>query len=589
MLPPQVLFYAMVACWSPGSGAADDDDTAANHAPSAPGVAIEPQDPVDGDDLVCQVTTPAADPDGDPVSYRYSWTVDGADAGIDISRVTREVTREGDTWTCGVIPTDGLSDGLRGTASVVIAGDPPPNQAPTAPTVEILPASPRDADALVCRVVSPATDPEGDEVTYLYAWTVDGADAGVTDADVPADRTATDETWTCSVRASDGVDVGLEGTASVTIASDFRYSFVDGGWFRGVSCVTQPQFVDLTGDGRLDLLCTDVVDRMAAMEREGTADSPSFTGFWYVEHPGCCGDALATLTAGELQAGALPSVLVAYGDGDERGYSGNVKVYPNRDGVIAEEPSWSLLSLGLASWSQAARTDDVDGDGSPELLITSLRPYTGFRSDGLRIVDIDPSGAPTTVLWSDDTPAVVAATADIDGDGRAELLACGTDHVGGGYSYVDNADAWAARLYAHAPTYTLTWSAPTTEADGADEACAFADFDGDGDLDVVVLSDTDSGQGLRAFENVDGQISATPVAQVAMTGRSLDVADWDGDGRDELLVGTSATTTVVDLDRDTIEASVTACGWGRWFDWNEDGAPDMACMATNGVYAYRAE
>ena len=583
MLLPLHVLLSTLAC---SGDTIADDAPAGNEAPSAPGVAIAPAEPTDGDELVCSVIAEATDPDGDALSYRYAWAIDGADAGVDLSRVTPDATQPGDTWTCMVTAWDGLAAGPAATASVTIAADAAPNEAPTEPGVAIVPATPRDADALECVVATPATDPDGDALTYAYAWTVDGADAGVSTAAVAAEATEVGEVWTCTVHASDGRDVGPSATASATIAPDFGYSFVDWGFFRGVSCVTHPQFADLTGDGRLDLLCTDVADRMVAMERGGAADSPTYTSFWYLEHPGCCGDDGTTLTAGALQAGALPSVLVAYGDGDDYGYSGNVHLIPNDAGTLALRPSWTLLGEGLSSWSQSARTADIDGNGDPELLITSLRPYAGFATDGLRIFDLDASGMPSTLLWTDDAPAVVAATADLDGDGDAELLACGMDPLGGG---VDNADAWAARLYTGSPSYRLAWTAPTTTADGADAACGFADFDGDGDQDVIVLSETDASQGLRAFENVDGAISLLPAAQVITSGRSLHAADWDGDGRDELLVGTASTTTVVDLDVEAIEASVTACGWGQWLDWNEDGAADMVCLATNGVYAYRAQ
>lgn len=486
-------------------------------------------------------------------------------------------------------PSDGEATGASASASVTVEADPEPNTAPTAPVVAVTPPTPRDADALGCEITSPATDADGDALTYVYAWTVDGADAGVAGPTVDAAATAVGEVWTCSVRASDGVDLGPEGSAAVTIASNFGYTFVDWGFFRGVSCVTRPHFTDLTGDGRLDLLCTDAVDRMVAMERGGTADSPTYTGFWYLEHPGCCGDEGGTVAPGVLVAGDLPSVLVAYGDGDDRGYSGNVHLYPNDGGALEASPSWTLLGTGRVSWSQAARTADIDGNGDYELVVTSLRPYAGFGSDGLQVFDLGRDGVPSTLLWTDDAPAVTAATADLDGDGRAELLACGTDRLGGGYDYVDNADAWAARLYSNAPSYRLAWSAPTTAADGADEACTFADFDGDGDLDVIVLSDTDAAQGLRAFENVRGNVSDEPVARVTTTGRSLSAGDWDGDGRDELLVGTSASSEVYDLALETLEESVLSCAWGQWLDWDEDGALDMVCQATNGVYAYHAE
>ena len=97
-----------------GSGSGDDgEDTAAppvDQPPSAPVVAIEPSRPRDGEALSCVVTTPSEDPDGDPVTYRYEWTVDGAARGSEAT-LGAEHTAEGETVTCTVTPEAGGLDG----------------------------------------------------------------------------------------------------------------------------------------------------------------------------------------------------------------------------------------------------------------------------------------------------------------------------------------------------------------------------------------------------------------------------------------------------------------------------------------------
>jgi formylglycine-generating enzyme required for sulfatase activity len=95
-----------------------------------------------------------------------------------------------------------------------------PNTAPTAPTVHITPTAPTDLDALTCVIDTDSVDPEGDALTYSYAWS---SDAGGTSAGepLPADLTTTGETWTCSVTASDGSLSSPAGTASVVISASF--------------------------------------------------------------------------------------------------------------------------------------------------------------------------------------------------------------------------------------------------------------------------------------------------------------------------------------------------------------------------------
>lgn len=95
----------------------------------------------------------------------------------------------------------------------------PDNTAPTAPEVSIDPATPGDGDPLTVTVLVPSEDPDGNTVTYRYAWTQNGVDAGSTTS-ISADLTASGDTWSVSVYPSDGIIEGEPGLASVTIAAN---------------------------------------------------------------------------------------------------------------------------------------------------------------------------------------------------------------------------------------------------------------------------------------------------------------------------------------------------------------------------------
>ncbi len=201
----------------------DDDGCAAspdcgteNAAPSGAAIAIEPAAPTDEDDLACVIVTASTDPNGDAVSYRYAWSIDGADAGVATETVSAALTSGGKTWTCTVTPTDGTLDGVPATASATIAVG---NQAPSAPTVSITPAEPTDDDVLTCVIETESVDPDGDAVTYSYAWSVDGVDAGLSSASVNGTLTTEGQTWTCSVTASDGELSSSTTSVGVEIAS----------------------------------------------------------------------------------------------------------------------------------------------------------------------------------------------------------------------------------------------------------------------------------------------------------------------------------------------------------------------------------
>jgi len=87
---------------------------------------------------------------------------------------------------------------------------------PTAPGVSISPAKPGPDDNLVCSVSQPSVDPEGKPIQYDYKWSSNtGKNAAGTTLN--KSQTEANDVWTCTVTASDGVNVGPPGTASVTI------------------------------------------------------------------------------------------------------------------------------------------------------------------------------------------------------------------------------------------------------------------------------------------------------------------------------------------------------------------------------------
>ena len=91
------------------------------------------------------------------------------------------------------------------------------NRAPGAPTVAIEPSVPRAGEAMTCVVSVPSDDPDGDEVTYTYVWTADGATTAFVDAAIPGGTTEVGETWTCEAIPTDGELTGDSGVSSVEI------------------------------------------------------------------------------------------------------------------------------------------------------------------------------------------------------------------------------------------------------------------------------------------------------------------------------------------------------------------------------------
>ncbi len=105
---------------NPPGPAGTDRVIIANAPPILTQIEISPANPSDTDDLVCVITTPAFDPDGDPVSLRYEWFVNGSLSGETDDVIDASETSLNDTWECVVTPSDGISDGTSASAMVQI-------------------------------------------------------------------------------------------------------------------------------------------------------------------------------------------------------------------------------------------------------------------------------------------------------------------------------------------------------------------------------------------------------------------------------------------------------------------------------------
>lgn len=223
-----LLLLGLVAC-SPkddsdtvGVGDTDsstlaDDTAGANLPPSAAQVAISPARALDGDDLLVTVLTPAVDPEGSSVVYRYSWQVEGVDRPeLTDPTVGADETVEGETWQVSVYASDGLGEGPPGTASVTVG-----NQPPQAPVIHLEPAEPTPDDSIRLVVDTPASDPEGDPVTTTIRWYENGLYGASRDGltEITAVYVDGGDTFRVVVEVTDGLSTPVTVEASVTVAN----------------------------------------------------------------------------------------------------------------------------------------------------------------------------------------------------------------------------------------------------------------------------------------------------------------------------------------------------------------------------------
>jgi len=203
----------------------------ANTPPDAPMVSASPASPQSSDDLVCSIATESTDPDVtdgvDSLSYDFQWLNDSgpssfvllAGTASSTLSVPNAETSQGDTWTCEVTPYDSEGAGTPDSSLLVI------NTPPTTPTISVsIGTAPADAD-LLCAIATAATDPDGDPLSYDFEWLdpngnvayslAGGAESAT--LSVPAAATSEDDTWTCSVSASDGLAAGPAAQETIVV------------------------------------------------------------------------------------------------------------------------------------------------------------------------------------------------------------------------------------------------------------------------------------------------------------------------------------------------------------------------------------
>lgn len=201
--------------------------------------------------------------------------------------------------------------------------------------------------------------------------------------------------------------------------------------------------------------------------------------------------------------------------------------------------AWVWVSLHLLATALNAATWQSFTGGRSQLLQVPSQGKTGFsllpaQATGIAFTNVMPEERHLTNQILLNGSGVAAG--DIDGDGRCDLYFCsltGPNHLFRNRGQLQFEDVPQANGAA---------------CDGLNSSgAAFADLDGDGDLDLLVNT---LGRGTRVFLN-DGKGHFTPAPgneslNAGRGGTSLALADVDGDGDLDLYIANYRTRTIRD-------------------------------------------
>jgi enediyne biosynthesis protein E4 len=290
----------------------------------------------------------------------------------------------------------------------------------------------------------------------------------------------------------------------------------------------------------------------------------------------------------------------------------------HRNALFRNEGSWRFRDvskdsgLDIAAWGNGVCAGDYDDDGNLDLYVTNFGPNFLFRNSGNgTFTDKAPSSGVAGSGWS-----TGCSFFDADADGDLDLYVA--RYVSASWTDVPKAErtlVWrggpktmvgpkgmsgeADLFYENLGNGTFIEAADahglTDAARGYGFGVVATDYDGDGWIDLFVANDTTPNflyrnRGKGRFESV-GLASGVALNGEgrAQAGMGADSADYDGDGRLDLIVTNFAhdvNTLYRNLDGQQFEDVTAAAGlagptfarmgWGTaFFDADLDGAQDL--------------
>ena len=234
------------------------------------------------------------------------------------------------------------------------------------------------------------------------------------------------------------------------------------------------------------------------------------------------------------------------------------RLYRNKGGMRFEDVT-EQAGLNVAVYGMGGTAGDYDGDGDPDLYLTSVGDNLLLRNDGGRFVDVTINAGVGGGAWETDDGrrepewSTSAAWVDVDSDGWIDLfvgnyvqwspetdLFASIDGENKSYATPQEYRGLSARLYRNLGNgrfEDVTEASGVYNPDGKTMGVAVSDYDSDGDPDIFVTNDTQpnflyKNAGNGTFEDV----AKTAGTLAISAGMSAAMGDYDNDGRLDLYV-----------------------------------------------------
>jgi len=312
--------------------------TILNTPPTLAGASLAPAEVRATDVLTCTAREPF-DLDGDPVTPRFSWWIDGERVALDSATFGPNAFRRDQDVACSIVPFDGTDIGDQvQSQSITVLNSPPRIQ-----SVRVAPSPAFTNSTLTGEVV--ASDPDGDAVSYGWQWRVNDQEAG-TSAALTGSAFRRGDTVTVTVSATDGLDRAEPLTsAAITIQN---------------SPPTAPEVVIDPEDPRKgqSLVC-----EIATPSVDADDDRLTYVVDWYLDGAKYDGTTRSTLHSGDTLPGAATEVgqswtcrAQAWDRIDTSPWSADSEAVVIDEGVwVLDIPVAQLINQGVQCWASNIR------------------------------------------------------------------------------------------------------------------------------------------------------------------------------------------------------------------------------------------
>ncbi len=225
--------------------------------------------------------------------------------------------------------------------------------------------------------------------------------------------------------------------------------------------------------------------------------------------------------------------IVAMGDGDGCFWYQIPKQHARAGGWPRTLISMAVLdkNVDIHAGFNPGGVGDLDGDGDADVMLTDR--WMENLDKGARWVE-------HRLLYGKKGPWGLSSRSwiiDLDGDGDNDVIVVDCDGQNSGVAWIENQDGTMRRNWVH----YFPNAAPGTR--GSFHSLRLADFDGDGDQDILVVEQEDpkilpQGAGPRWFvwENLGGgKFEERVIFEGGLGGHDVLVGDIDGDGDPDIV------------------------------------------------------